>query len=153
MPRLSPLWIALACVVTTSSSAIAAPGIWRCANSYSDSPCEGGRLIGPAAAAPSAEQRRQADEGTRRDQTAADRMAADRMERERIRLDAQPRHGVVMAAPGHAEADTPSSAAKLKSEKKKKAQRPQKPEAFVASYGGPADQPAGSKKKTARSGN
>ena len=146
MPRLSPLWITLVCVVATSSSAIAAPGIWRCANSYSDSPCEGGRLIGPAAAAPSTEQRRQADEGTRRDQT-----AADRMERERIRLDAQPRHGVVMAAPGHAGADTPSSAAKLKAEKKKKAQRPQKPEAFVASYGGPADQPPATKKKTARS--
>jgi hypothetical protein len=147
MPRLSPLWIMLACVAGTSSpasSAIAAPAIWRCANSYSDTPCDGGRPIGPAAA-PTAEQRRQADEGTRRDQT-----AADRMERERIRLDAQPRHGVVMTAPGHAVVDATSSAAKLKPDKKKKAQRPQKPEAFTASYSNPADTPAGSRKKTSR---
>ena len=137
MPRLSPLGIVLACAACTHIPATAEPAIWRCGNAYSDRPCEGGKPLEPADQ-PSEAQRRQADEATRRDQA-----AAQRMERERLRLDAQPRHGVVIG-PAAPKAGSPRS----KLTDKKKLERPKKPDAFVASYGDPA---AGKKKKKKKS--
>ena len=139
MPRLSPLWIALACVVAThSTTSIAAAGnIWRCGNSYSDTPCDGGTQL-DAQAPPSAKDRRQRDAGTRRDQA-----AADRMQRERLELEAKPRQALVIGPPAREAA----SANPLKPEKKKKNARPKKPDGFVATYANPTAQPAEKKKK------
>ena len=138
MPRLSPLWIALACVVATHSTSIAAPGdIWRCGNSYSDTPCDGGTQL-DSQAQPSAEDRRQRDAGTRRDQA-----AADRMQRERLELEAKPRQPLVIGPPAR---EAPS-ANLLKPDKKKKNARPKKPDGFVATYTNPTAQPAEKKKK------
>ena len=140
MPRLSPHWIALACVVATHSTSIAAPGnIWRCGNSYSDTPCDGGTQLG-SQAPPSAEDRRQRDANTRRDQA-----AADRMQRERVELEAKPRQAVVIGPP---QGEVPSaSLLKPDKNKNKKSTRPKKPDGFVASYADPATQPAKKKKK------
>ena len=138
MPRLSPpIAIALACcALATHSAAIAAPGIWRCGNSYSDSPCEGARQI-EQQAPPSAEERLRRDEGTRRDQA-----AADRMQRERLELEARPRKSVVMGA-----SPRPAPAAGPRKPESKKSTRPRKPDGFVATYTDPAAQPKGKKKK------
>lgn len=140
MLRLSPLWIALACAIATNSTANAGPGIWRCGNSYSDTPCEGGKPVG-APSTPSAEDRRQRDEGTRRDQ-----LAAERMQRERLEFEAQPRKAVVIALPAREGSTSTQPAGTFKSDKKKKSARPKKPDAFTASYADPAEKPAGKKK-------
>ena len=133
MPRLSPLWIALVCAITPHSTAIAAAGIWRCGNSYSDAPCEGGKHIGPEAP-PSAEERRQRDENTRRDQA-----AAERMQRERLELEARPRQSLVIGPPARETSGTsPSASTPQPDKKKKKNARPKKPDAFIASYTDPA---------------
>ena len=141
MPRLSPPWIAPACAVTTFSTATAAPGIWRCGNSYSDTPCEGGKHIDPDAP-PSAEDRRQRDESTRRDQAIAERMQRERLDRE-----ARPRQALVMA-PAAREPRSPAapSASLLKADKKKKGARPKKSDEFIATYKDPAAPPASKKK-------
>jgi CelD/BcsL family acetyltransferase involved in cellulose biosynthesis len=57
-------------------------GIWRCGNTYTDRPCEHGRLIG-ADDARDAIRKRDADDSAR-----DARAAADRMERDRLRLEA-----------------------------------------------------------------
>lgn len=140
MPRLSPLWIALACAIATNSTANAGPGVWRCGNSYSDTPCEGGKPVG-APSTPSAEDRRQRDEGTRRDQ-----VAADRMQRERLEFEGRPRQAVVIGPPARGASASVPSATTLKPDKKKKSARPKKPDAFTATYTDPAAKPAGKKK-------
>ncbi|MDM0043308.1 hypothetical protein QTH91_02320 [Variovorax dokdonensis] len=65
------------------ASPIAQAAIWRCGNSYSDIPCPDAVRIDPSGTAPSAEQKREADEATRKNEA-----AAQRMERERLRLEA-----------------------------------------------------------------
>ncbi|MGR4869419.1 hypothetical protein ACIPRI_11185 [Variovorax sp. LARHSF232] len=136
MTTLSSHWIALACAAAAAAAvaqALAAPAttIWRCGNSYSDTPCEGARPI-EADAPPSAERRRQADEGTRRDME-----AANRMQRERLRLEAEHsrRGAVVIGAPARGEAARAAPAPTLLKPGKKK--RLEKPDAFVASYANP----------------
>ena len=136
MLRLSPLWIALACAINTHSTALAAPGIWRCGNNYSDIPCEGGKQV-DTQAPPSAQDRKRRDEDTLRDQA-----AAERMQRERLELDAQPRRAAVISAPARETPAAKPQAGLLKSNKKKK-----KPDAFVASYTDPNAKPAGKKNK------
>jgi len=130
MPRLSPLCIAWACAALATSHTFAAPAIWRCGNSYSDLPCEGGSQIGAAGATPSAEQRRQADEGTRKDQA-----AAQRMERERLHLEARaPRSAAVIAAPPREAKHAAAPYTVVKPNRKKAVE---KADAFVASSGRP----------------
>ena len=144
MPRLSPLGIALACVVAThSTTSIAAPGsIWRCGNSYSDTPCDGGTRLDAPQAQPSAEDRSQRDADTRRDQA-----AADRMQRERLELESKPRQALVIGPPAAEASGASPSARVAKPEKKKRNARPSRPDEFVATYADPSTQP-GDKKKT-----
>jgi len=141
MPRLSPqIAIALACaaVAIHSTAAAAAPGIWRCGNSYSDAPCEGGQQI-ESQAPPSAEARRHRDEATRRDQA-----VAERLQRERLELDAQPRRAVVIGEPPRkAPAATGKGSGKTPA-------RPKKPDGFTATYSDPAAKPPGKKKKSGK---
>ena len=140
MPRLSPLWIALACAINTNPTAVAAPGIWRCGNSYADIPCQDGKHIGTQSP-PSAEDRRRRDEDTRRDQA-----ASERMQRERLELEAQPRHAAVIGAPARDAPAVKPQAGTPKPGKKKK-NGAATPDAFVASYDDPNAKPAGKKKK------
>ena len=146
MTTLSSHWIALACAVAAAAAAaqvLAAPDvtIWRCGNSYSDTPCEGARPI-EADAPPSAERRRQADESTRRDME-----AAAGMQRERLRLEAgQSRRGaIVIGAPARSEAARATPAPTLLKPGKKK--RLAKSDAFMASYASPDDDGKGSSNK------
>ena len=144
MTTLSSHWIALAWVAAASiaTPALAAPTIWRCGNSYSDAPCEGAKPI-EADAPPSAERRRQADEGTRRDME-----AANRMQRERLRLEAEQlrRGAIVIGAPARGEAARAAPTPTLLKPSKKK--RLEKPDAFVASYASPdGNEKSSSKKK------
>ncbi|SFM89320.1 hypothetical protein [Variovorax sp. OV329] len=146
MPRLSPLCIAWGCAALAMSHTIAfaAPQVWRCAgNSYSDRPCEGGREFDANASPPTVDQRRQADEGTRKDQA-----AATRMQRERQQLEAQQgQNGAVVIGPAPRDTAKPASPATvLKPSKKKKAE---KPDTFAAS--GPDPKQATRKKKPGKS--
>ena len=144
MPRLSPLSIALACVVAThSTTSIAAPdNIWRCGNSYSDTPCDGGTRLGSQQAQPSAEDRRQRDANTRRDQA-----AADRMQRERLELESKPRQAVVIGPRAAEASSTTPSTSLAKAGKKRRSARPGRPDEFVATYADPSPEPGNKKKK------
>ena len=145
MTPVSARWIALACTAAAAGAqALAGPSIWRCGNSYSDMPCEGARAI-EADAPPSAERRRQADEGTRRDME-----AASRMQRERLRLEAEQsrRRAIVIGPPGREAAAGASAAAPTLPKPAKRKKSLQKPDAFVASYANPdADEKSRKKKK------
>ena len=62
-------------------AAEASPGTWRCGNTYSDQPCQGGKAL-DLDDTRQASQKRDADRTTREAQ-----LAADRMERDRLRLE------------------------------------------------------------------
>ncbi|MGJ7490178.1 hypothetical protein [Variovorax sp. ZT4R33] len=59
-----------------------ASGAWRCGNTYTDQPCNGGKALA-LDEAPSADQAREAERNTRRTQAAAERMERDRLRQER----------------------------------------------------------------------
>lgn len=132
-------WIALACAAMAFAPAQAAPAIWRCGNSYSDRPCADGKPI-ETDEPPSVEQRRQADEATRRDME-----AASRMQRERLRLEAgQVHRRAILIGPPPREAPTDIKPSRKKA--KKKGLTPS--DAFVASYANPDGKEKKKKKKT-----
>jgi len=138
--RRSVAALALASVAAFSiGSAEAATSIWRCGNSYSDQPCAQGKAI-EAEEAPSAERRRQADEGTRRDLA-----AAQAMERERLRLEAEQAKRRPLLI-GSTEA---RPAAAPKAEALPKAKKPRTtPKDFTASYTVPGEKKEEKKKKS-----
>lgn len=75
--------ITIACIAM-AAAAQAAPGTWRCGNTYTDQPCPEGKAL-RMDTAPSTERVRDADEHTRRMQAAAARMEAERIRRDRER--------------------------------------------------------------------
>ncbi|MDM0105049.1 hypothetical protein QTH97_08915 [Variovorax sp. J22R24] len=77
----SAILLAAACLQWDALAAEGSSGTWRCGNSYTDRPCEGGRAL-KFQDARTADQRREADRTTR-----DARMAADRLERERLHLE------------------------------------------------------------------
>ncbi len=75
------------------SGAAGAQNVWRCGNTYADSPCPGGRAV-PVADARSAEQVAAAAEAAARDERLAAGLAAERRQRE---LEARRHGGGLMA--------------------------------------------------------
>ncbi len=74
--------ILLASLCTASFTIHAAPGTWRCGNTYTDQPCEGGRPVTMDDRCDTRQQR-DADADARRAQYASDRMAQERLRLER----------------------------------------------------------------------
>ena len=85
------LWIA-APVVNAQTNSPTGPAAYRCSNSYSSTPCPGGRAVDTDDAR-STEQQRGAQDVKRRDAALADQMAAERGARERATA-AQPAVGI-----------------------------------------------------------
>jgi hypothetical protein len=79
--RHTAIFVAAACVQQAGLAADTSPGTWRCGNTYSDQPCQGGKALDLDDARQTA-QKRDADRTTREAQ-----LAADRMERDRLRLE------------------------------------------------------------------
>ncbi|MDM0113888.1 hypothetical protein QTI66_17145 [Variovorax sp. J22R133] len=123
------------------TNAQAGPAIWRCGNTYSEQPCAGGKTISPGAA-PSAEQRRQADAAT------VQNMATGAsMERERLKLEAKAQREPILLV--HERNTPPAEATPVgRTVVKKKKDRP-KSEHFTASYSHPTEKKA---KKAAAGG-
>ena len=85
-----------ACGYAGAWTAGAEPAIWRCGNSYSNTPCaEGGARI-EAPSEPSTQQRREAKAAARRDQAAAERMRKDRL---RLEAEAARERGALVIGP------------------------------------------------------
>lgn len=113
------------------------PGAWRCGNSYSDRPCEGGKALALDDARSNA-QKRDADAATRRTQAAADQMEKERLRQERAAAGRQVTY--IPKTPAHPEATTTQAAlARADVSRRKKNRR--EPEHFTAAA------PAGEKKK------
>ena len=114
--------IVIACLGACIGLGAAAQGpsaAWRCGNTYSDRPCEGGRAVA-AVDAPSAERMREADSSTRQLQA-----EAQRMERERLRIEkAQARRSGLVHLPRPTNAVTPPEPAPSKAHKKKGRKEP-----------------------------
>ena len=68
--------------VCSAGAAAQGANTWRCGNTYSDQPCEGGRTV-KVDDRRSDEDRRAADAGTRGIQTQADRMERNRLSLEK----------------------------------------------------------------------
>lgn len=79
--RRSAVFLAGACLQWSAIAADGVNGTWRCGNTYTDQPCQGGKPL-------SVEDTRDTDQKRAADQTTRDaQAAADRMERDRLRLE------------------------------------------------------------------
>ncbi|HEX7866271.1 MAG TPA: hypothetical protein VF555_15055 [Variovorax sp.] len=74
------------CFYSTGVLAQGAAKTWRCGNTYSDQPCEGGKTV-KVNDHRSDEDRRAADTGTRNNQTQADRLERSRLSLEKAAYD------------------------------------------------------------------
>lgn len=80
------LFLIAACAFCTGAAAQNAAPTWRCGNTYSDRPCEGGKPV--KVADPRSDQdRRAADAGVRNAQTQADHLERNRLSQEKAALD------------------------------------------------------------------
>jgi hypothetical protein len=121
--------IAIACIATCTWLATAAQepsGAWRCGNTYTDRPCEGGKAIGRGDA-PDSDQAREAQDDTRRIQAAADRMERDRLRQER----AQARQPGLAHFPNPSNQGVPEEVRETSAKRKKKGRK--EPDFFTAS--------------------
>ena len=82
----SAIFLVGACLQWAALAAEGSNGTWRCGNTYTDHPCEGGKSVNLEDAR-DADQRREADRSTR-----DARSAADRLERNRLRLESVSAH-------------------------------------------------------------
>lgn len=104
-------------------------GVWRCGNTYSDRPCDGGKAM-VLDDARSQSQQREADAATRRTQAAADRMEKDRLRQER---EAAGRQATYITKPlPHAEAATTNPSAHLRADASRRKKNRREPEHFTA---------------------
>lgn len=103
-------------MVLAQTNGAAGPTAYRCGNSYSSTPCPGGKAVDTEDAR-SAAQQREAQEVKRRDAALADQMAADRRARERATA---PMPAVGIAPPAAAPATQHASTATSTTKKKKK---------------------------------
>ncbi len=108
-------------VVAAQTTSPAGPAAYRCGNSYSSTPCPGGKAVNTDDAR-SAEQQREAQDVKRRDAALADQLAAERRTRERDTA-AMPAVGIgppaAASAPGRATADATTTTKKKKTVAKK----------------------------------
>ncbi len=145
---LNAIFLIAAYALSAGVSGLFAQQMYRCGNSYSQSPCPGGSVV-EGAAPSSPEQKRQADAATQRDA-----QAADRMEQERLRAEAQAnranaaaaRAAVPSAAPASAPRHNAGKHAGQHSKKKGKAA----PEFFTATPAGEGKKKPASKKTAAK---
>jgi hypothetical protein len=125
--------LAAVCMQAPAHAAETGASTWRCGNTYTDQPCQGGKAIA-LDDAPDATRKREADAATREART-----TADRMERERQRTEAElsrQQPVLIDSKPPAAKAAPPKTIKKGKKEA----------EGFSAQASG-AKKPAKSKKK------
>jgi hypothetical protein len=103
-------------VVVAQTNGPAGPTAYRCGNSYSSTPCPGGKAVDTEDAR-SAAQQREAQEVKRRDAALAEQMAADRRARER---ETAPKPAVGIGPPAAAPAPQHASTTTTTTKKKKK---------------------------------
>jgi len=133
-----PALIALAIAVASNGVLAQNTKIYRCGadgRELSQKPCPEGQVLTPKAAAPDAEQVRQAQELARREEKLGDKMAAERRQREADEArNAAGAIGIYGRGKPTLEPVPPTSAASKSAGKKrnKKAQTTHKPEGFTA---------------------
>lgn len=118
------LLAASACLAQASTPI--APGAWRCGNTYTDRPCQGGQAVAvddPRSAA----QKLEADAMTRQSRAEADRMEQDRLRQERA---AANRQVVYIAKPRVQPEEAKAKPAHADASRRKKSRR--EPEHFTA---------------------
>lgn len=109
-------WLIAGPVVVAQTNGPAGPAAYRCGNSYSSTPCPGGKAVDTDDGR-SAAQQREAQEVKRRDAALAEQMAAERRARER---EAAPMPAVGIAPPAAVPAPQQASTATTTTKKKKK---------------------------------
>jgi hypothetical protein len=80
------LFLMTACAASTVAFAQGDARTWRCGNTYSDQPCEGGKPV-KVNDGRSDQDRREADAGTRNAQTQADHLERNRLSQEKAAHD------------------------------------------------------------------
>jgi len=127
------------------SAAAQGTGTWRCGNTYSDQPCEGGRTV-KVDDRRSDEDRRAADAGIRSAQTQADRMERSRLSLEKAAYDRDQRAAREARSAALAERRLAMAEQRERDRARKEAYTPRKSSLSFSSGPG-ADAPERRKKK------
>jgi hypothetical protein len=117
-----------ACIHSTSAFAQSGTTAWRCGNSYADQPCEGGKAV-RVDDSRNAQDRRDADTGTRSARTQADQMERSRLSLEKAAYDRDQRAAREARSAALAERRLALSEQKERDRARKSAAEPRKPSA------------------------
>lgn len=129
----------------STGAAAQSTGTWRCGNTYSDQPCEGGRTV-KVDDRRSDEDRRAADAGIRSAQTQADRMERSRLSLEKAAYDRDQRAAREARSAALAERRFAMAEQRERDRARKEANAPRKSSLSFSSGPG-ADAPERRKKK------
>jgi len=139
------LFFVAAGAFSTGASAQEGSQTWRCGNTYSDRPCEGGKTV-KVDDRRSDEDRRAADAGTRGIQTQADRMERNRLSLERAAWERDQRAAREARSAALAERRLAMAEQKERDRARKEASAPRKSSMSFSSSPG-AEAPERKKKK------
>lgn len=117
-----------ACLCSTGALAQSGTTAWRCGNAYTDQPCEGGKAV-RANDSRSAQDRRDADAGTRNARTQADQMERSRLSLEKTAYERDQRAAREARSAAIAERRLALSEQKERDRARKSAAEPRKPSA------------------------
>jgi len=131
--------------ICSAGAAAQGANTWRCGNTYSDQPCEGGRTV-KVDDRRSHEDRRAADAGTRSAQTQADRMERNRLSLEKAAHDRDQRAAREARSAAQAERRLAMAEQRERDRARKEANAPRKSSLSFSSGPG-ADAPERKKKK------
>jgi len=131
--------------ICSAGAAAQGANTWRCGNTYSDQPCEGGRTV-KVDDRRSDEDRRAADAGTRSAQTQADRMERNRLSLEKAAHDRDQRAAREARSAALAERRLAMAEQRERDRARKEANAPRK-SSLSFSSGPRADAPERKKKK------
>ncbi|MGJ7508320.1 hypothetical protein [Variovorax sp. GT1P44] len=135
--RQGAVFLAGACLQWAALAADGVNGTWRCGNTYTDQPCQGGKALDIEDTRDAA-QKRAADQTTRDAQA-----AADRLERDRLRLESTSARASLID-------NKPRSTAKSSRQDKNGAQKPKKAKKDPVFVSGPASPPTKKASKSAK---
>ena len=135
----------IAAGICSAGAAAQGANTWRCGNTYSDQPCEGGRTV-KVDDRRSDEDRRAADAGTRSAQTQADRMERNRLSLEKAAHDRDQRAAREARSAALAERRLAMVEQRERDRARKEANAPRKSSLSFSSSPG-ADAPERKKKK------
>jgi len=145
MMSISPIFASFFIATLLISTCARADNVYKCGNTYSQTPCPQGQTISIDDTR-NAEQKRQTDEATRRDDKLANSLQKDRLTQEQKVKALRTRSATAEIAPDKVASPTPTEPRLTKITPKRLKTKTYKPAGFVALVPGSDAKPAKSKK-------